>query len=237
MAAPSVFEKKHIDPSRMGKIESLLVHFNLPAPVLEGYRAHRGLIHAIFIGLIILVVALSLYSSWHSQRIEKSATALATALAQEKSALGDHLARLMNTYPRTNAALWAEIELAHLKMEQKDYAGAVGAYTVLLGKVSDGNPLQPPLLYALAQAQEAAGKYDETIATYEKLQKHQTYQFMATIGLGGQYEAKKDWVKAIAVYEGYKARMQGQAVQAGDAVTNEAIAMLDEKIALLRARQ
>lgn len=235
MAAPNVFEKKHIDPSQMGKLESLLVHFNLPLPVIEGYRAHRGLIHASLIGLIVLVVALSLYNSWYSQRVEKSSSALTTALSQEKGKLSDNLERLMNTYPRTNAALWAEVGLARLAIDKKDYAGAASAYTALVGKVSDSNPLQPLLLNALGQAQEAAGKYDEAIATYEKLQKHQAYQSIACLGLGGQYEAKKDWAKAIAVYEAYKAQMVGQAGAGGEG--NEAMAMLDEKIAQLRARQ
>jgi len=235
MAAPNVFEKKHIDPSRMGKIETLLVHFNVPAPVLEGYRAHRRLIHTALVGLIVLVVALSLYNSWQNQRTDKSASALATALSQEKSSLGDNLARLMNTYPRTNAALWAEIELAGLKMERKDYTGAASAYTTLLDKVGSGNPLQPLLLYALAQAEDAAGKYDAAIAAYEKLQKHQAYQLIATFGLGGQYEAKKDWAKAIAVYEGYKAQARAAGQAGGE--TNEALAMLDEKIVQLRTRQ
>ena len=233
MAARNVFEKQHIDPSQMGKIETLLVHFNLPLPVIESYRAHRGLIHAVFIGLVVCVVALSLYNSWYSQRVEKSSSALASALSQEKSKLSDSLARLMDTYPRTNAALWAEIELARLTMEKKDYPGAASAYTALLAKVGNGNPLQPPLLAALGQAQEAAGQYDEAIATYEKLQKHQPYQLIACLGLGGQYEAKKDWAKAITVYEGYKAQMAGQF--GGE--TNEAVAMLDEKIVQLRTRQ
>ncbi|MDR0476967.1 MAG: tetratricopeptide repeat protein [Desulfobulbaceae bacterium] len=234
MASPSVFEKKHIDPSQMGKIETLLVHFNLPLPAIETYRAHRGLIHTACIALIVLVVALSLYNSWRSQRIEKSSSALATALSQEKSKLADNLARLMNTYPRTNAALWAEIELARLAMEKKDYTRAASAYTTLLGKVSAGNPLQPLLLNALGQTQEAMGKYDDAIATYEKLQKHKAYQFIACLGLGGQYEAKKDWGKAITVYEGYKA----EASQAGAGLAgSEAITMLDEKIAQLRTRQ
>ena len=229
MASPNVFQKKHIDPSQMGKIETLLVHFNLPLPVIEGYRAHRGLIHTALIGLIVLVVAVSLYNSWRSQRVEQSSSALATALSQEKSKLSDNLARLMNTYPRTNAALWAEIELARLDMEKKDYAAAASAYTTLLGKVGNSNPLQPLLLNALGQAQEAAGKYDDAITTYEKLQKHKAYQFIACLGLGGQYEAKKDWAKAITVYETYKAQAGGEA--------GEAMAMLDEKIVQLRARQ
>jgi len=233
MASPNVFERKHIDPSQMGKIETLLVHFNLPPPVIDGYRAHRGLIHATLISLIIFVVALSLYNSWHRQRVEKSWSVLATALSQEKDKLSDNLARLMDTYPRTNAALWAEIELAHLAIEKKDYAGAVGAYTTLLDKTGDGNPLRPLLLNALAEAEEAAGQYDQAIAAYEKLQKHQAYQLIACLGLGGQYEAKKDWAKAIAVYEGYKAQVSGR----GESEGNDAIAMLDEKIVQLRARQ
>ncbi|MDR3088735.1 MAG: tetratricopeptide repeat protein [Desulfobulbaceae bacterium] len=235
MAPSSVFEKKHIDPSQMGKIESLLLHFNLPMPVIEGYRAHRALIHTGLIGLIVLVVALSLYDSWRSERIEKSASALATALSQEKSKLSDNLARLMDSYPRTNAALWAEIELARLEMEKKDYTKAASAYEVLLDKVGDGNPLRPPLLDALAQAQQAAGKYDAAIAAYEKLQKYKPYQIIACMGLGGQYEAKKEWDKAIAVYQAYKAEMTGQAD--GQGAGNETLAMLDEKIQLLRARK
>ena len=239
MAAPSVFDKKHIDPSRMGKIESLLVHFNVPAPLLDGYRAHRTLIHVAFIGLIVLVVALSLYNSWYSQRVDKSASALATALSQEKSKLADNLARLMDTYPRTNAALWAEIELARLAMDNKDYGKAASSYATLVDKVGNGNPLRPLLLYALAGAQEAAGQYDAAIAAYEKLQRYQAYELIACLGLGGQYEAKKDWAKAIAVYEGYKAQMQEHgAAQAGvGGAAGEAIAMLDEKIVQLRTRQ
>jgi len=231
MPPSSVFEKKHIDPSQMGKLESLLVHFNLPSPVIEGYRAHRSLIHAGIVGLIVLVVALALYNSWRSERIEKSASALSAALSQEKSKLADNLARLMDTYPRTNAALWAEIELARLAMDNKDYGKAASGYTALIDKVGGSNPLLPLLLNALAQAQEAAGKHDEAIAAYEKLQKHQTYQFIACLGLGGQYEAKKEWDKAIAVYEDYKGQLTGQMN------SQEAIAMLDEKILLLRTRR
>ena len=231
MAKSDVFQKKHIDPSQMGKLESLLVHFNLPSPVIEGYRAHRSLIHAGIVGLIVLVVALSLYNSWRSERIEKSASALSAALSQEKSKLADNLARLMDTYPRTNAALWAEIELARLAMDNKDYGKAASSYAALVDKVGGGNPLQPLLLNALAQAQEAAGKYDQAIAAYEKLQKHPAYQFIACLGLGGQYEAKKEWDKAIAIYEDYKGQLTGQANN------QEAAAMLDAKILQLRIRQ
>ena len=234
MAPSSVFEKKHIDPSQMGKLESLLVHFNLPSPLIDGYRAHRALIHAGIVGLIVLVVALALYNSWRGERIEKSASALSAALSQEKSKLADNLARLMDTYPRTNAALWAEIELARLAMDNNDYGKAASSYTALIDKVGGNNPLQPLLLNALAQVQEAAGKYDEAIAAYEKLQKHPAYQLIACLGLGGQYEAKKEWDKAIGVYTGYKAQLMQSAAQAD---SQEVMAMLDDKILLLRTRQ
>ena len=231
MSNLDVFEKKHIDPSKMGRLESLLVHFNVPSKALDYYREHQIWIKRALFGLVLLVVVVSLYDSWRTKQIDQASLSLSQALEQSDSTIKDALQNVQKQYTGTNSGLWAEIELAHLDMKNKNFADAEKKYTQLKTKLDVGNPLFALTLYGTAQAQEAQKNYTDAYASYNQLKDIEAYRLTGYLGMARMYEVQNELDKALGIYGQFKTYLTSPEA---DKTT---LALVDEKIARIKAKQ
>ena len=231
MSNLDVFEKKHIDPSKMGRLESLLVHFNVPSKALDYYREHQIWIKRSLFGLVLLIVVVSLYDSWRTKQIDQASLSLSQALEQSDSTIKDALQNVQKQYPGTNSGLWAEIELAHLDMKNKNFADAEKKYTQLRTKLDVGKPLFALTLYGTAQAQEAQKNYTDAYASYNQLKDIEAYRLTGYLGMARMYEVQNELDKALGIYGQFKTYLTSPEA---DKTT---LALVDEKIARIKAKQ
>ena len=231
MSNQDIFTKRHIDPSKMGKIESLLVHFNLPSKAVDYYREHQLMLKGVVVGIIFLIVAVSLYDSWRSQRIESASLSLSKALDQAEDSRKAALAEVKKEYSGTASGVWAEVELAHLDMKNKAFADAEKKYAELHKKVDVANPLFALTLYGIAQAQEAQENLDAAYMSYTKLKDVEAYRMTGYFGMARIHEKKNELEKALGIFNQYKSFLNSP-----DADKN-AIGLVDEKIARVKAKQ
>ncbi|SDP04744.1 tetratricopeptide repeat protein [Desulforhopalus singaporensis] len=203
MSQESAFNKRLAPETTMDKIEGILEHFNLPPNVIAFIRRNKKAIIAIICVAVICVVSWSLYNSYQKKLKEKSSSALSLALSSADSARSAALGKVIADYAGTSAALWAEVELAHTDMKNKDYTDAAQKYSAITDEVDRDNPLYGLALYGHAQALEAMKSYSEATARYEMLQEITGYKLIAYLGKGRVEEEQGNLEQAIAIYNNF----------------------------------
>ncbi len=231
MTGQSVFEKRHIDPSKMSKFEGLLEHFNLPPKVVAYYRENKKTVKISAVLVVAVVVAGSLYNSWRVKRIEEGGSALTLALALPADQQQQALVKVSESYAATPSGLWARIELAHLDMKTKAYDQAVKKYTAIKDKLSADNPALPLVIYGIAQAEEAQDHYDGAFAAYSQLKDQEAYRLSGYTGMARIHEMKGELDKALAVLDQYANLLKDPTA------SPEAKRIIDDKIARIKAKQ
>jgi len=231
MSADNAFEKRYVDPKDQSEIEGLLELFNLPPKVISFLRTYKRSIQVGLAVLIIAIVSVSLYSSYRERQIENGASALALALQETSSAKRDALKSIVEQYSSTPSGLWARVELAHLAMAEKDFAGALTAYSDINKMVKKSNPLFALSLYGVAQAEEAGGESDAAYAAFEQLKDVKGYELTGYTGMARILVEKGDLEKALGIYGQYLAVLGDSPENAGQKTFIEA------KIAQIKAHQ
>ena len=230
MAGESAFNKKLAAETNMDKVEGLLEHFNLPPKTIDFIRVNQRLIQ---IGIAIIVIAVvfwSLYGAYRERIQEEASTALSTALQKDKTDEVKALRSVADKYAGTSSALWAKIELAHLDMKNGSYADAAKKYAEILPEIKTANPLQPLVLFGLAQALEGDKRYEEATKQYDLLKNIKGYEQIAYSGMGRIEEAQGHIDKAIAIYNDFLLTM------GNDPAYSQAQAEIKAKVARLKAR-
>lgn len=231
MSGQSAFDKRYVDPKDQSNVEGLLEHFNLPPKAIEFLRKNKRMVQVALVVIVAAVVSYSLYGSYQGKRIESSASALSVALkssgAEKKSALQD----VADDYSGTGSATWAQVELAHLAMAEKDFEGAGKLYTTVHSSLKTENPLYPLTLLGMAQAAEAKGDLDSAYTSFEQLKGIGGYQLTGYNGLARIHTSRDEIDKALGIYGQYLA------VLASEGEESLEKAVVEERIARLKARQ
>jgi predicted negative regulator of RcsB-dependent stress response len=202
-SSENAFTKQLRPETTADKVEGLLEHFNLPPAVIAFIRRNLRLIQIGLGIVVVIVVTVSLYSSYRERMIQDAASALSSAMNQQGDAETAALQKVVTDYSATKAAVWAKIELAHLAMKKNDFSQAAQQYENILKELDTGNPSYPLVLFGLAQAYEADKKYDAAAAQYDKLKEITGYTQLGYAALGRIAEAQGDIEKAIATYNNY----------------------------------
>lgn len=231
MAGQSAFDKQQIQESSHSEGSGLLEHLNLPPAVIRFIKKNKKnlQIGAAVIG--VLVISLTLYSSYRSNRIQKASAALAVAMQAAEPERHKALVGVAADFSGTPSAHWANAELAHGLMKEGKFKEAAEQYGAVRKKISDSDPLFALLTYGLAQANEAAALFDAAALEYKALQKIEGYEGQGFTGLARMYEAQGKGKQALAVYEEYLATFTGQNQN------DPAKIAVDEKVARLKAMQ
>ena len=199
----SVFTKKYAETLAQDQ-KAILEEMNLPPALVTWIRANAQAIKIGIAVLVILVVGWEAYGNYTARRDGKASTmlyhAIKAATPEERTTL---LGEVIDKYGRTDAGVWARVELGHIAFKTGDHAQAIERYTAARKAISASAPLYPLVVASLAQAYENNGDTANATASYESLLKIKGFEAEAYLGLGRLSEAKGDLAKAMEQYENY----------------------------------
>ncbi len=224
MAGNSVFDPKNIVRMTTEK-EGLLEELNLPPEAIKFIREYSTAIKIALVCLVAAILAWEGYGYYHEGQIEKSSALLAEAM-QEKSPEQQvkDLDRVVQEYPRTDAAVWSRIEQGNIAYDDGRLDDAIKSYKQVLETVSSKNALVPLVQYSLAEAYEDKGEGEQAIAAYNRLAEFPGFAGEAYLALGRIYEAEGKPDKAKEVYQ----KIIDQGTLSGASLT-----MVENKLATL----
>lgn len=231
MAGQSAFDNKQIQESSHSEGSGLLEHLNLPPVVIRFIKKNKKSLQIGAAVVVVLVIGLTLYSSYRSSRIQQASAALAVAMQAAEPERHKALVGVAADFSGTPSAHWANAELAHGLMKEGKFKEAAQQYGAVRKKISTSDPLFALLTYGLAQANEGAALFEGAILEYKALQKIEGYEGEGFTGLARIYESQGNMKEALAVYEEYLATFTGQNQN------DPAKIAVDEKVARLKAMQ
>jgi predicted negative regulator of RcsB-dependent stress response len=175
---------------------------NLPPELIAFVRENARNLQIGLVCVVILVFGWMSYDYYSKAQEKKGASQLASAMQVEAT---DEAARMLenviNDYPRTDAARWARIELAHLDYREGRLDDAVTKFEEAINELSADNPLLPLVRMDLAQSYEKTGKYDQAIIHYGILKDSPGFKEEALFALARIYQAKDEPAKARQEYQ------------------------------------
>lgn len=231
MAGESAFDKRHVEASALSGVDGLLEHLNLPPAVISSIRKNKTTLQ-IAAGLVITsIVVWSLYGSYREKKIEKASSALAVAMQKGPSERAAVLEKVAADFSGTSSAVWAQVELAHLDVQNGKFAEAAEKYNRLKQDLDADTPLYALTIFGIAQAHEANHAYKEAIEAYQLLKDIKGYQAIGYTGMARIQETQGEIAKAMETLNGYFATL------AGEPATDANKRFIEEKLARLKARQ
>lgn len=229
MADKSAFNIQHIQQEALITERGLLEHLNLPPSAIRYIRKNMKTIQIALGVLAVLVVGMSVYSSYQGVRAEKASAALAAAMQQSGVDKNKALTAVAADFSGTPSARWARIEMAHGLMQEGKFKEAADGYTAVKKQVRSSSPMIGLLTAALAGAYESDGNFEAALSEYKSLQKMAGYEELSFTGLARVHEAQGDKKQALADLEEYLVTLGAQP-------HDPRKAGIDEKIARLKAR-
>ncbi|MEN8199338.1 MAG: tetratricopeptide repeat protein [Thermodesulfobacteriota bacterium] len=228
MSEQSAFDQNQVAEGAYAEPSGILDQLNLPAGVVAFLRKNQRMLQITGLITVVLVVTISLYTSYRTSRLEKAASALSLAMTAEGDAKNSGLQQVVTDFDGTPSALWATAEMGHMAMKSGDYANASKLYSQAREKIAKSSPMYGLLTFGMAQAAEAGKDYQAASASYAGLKEIEGYSGEGYMGMGRVLEAQGNSEKAIAIYEEYLATFSGESQNLR--ITN----MLQEKITRLR---
>ncbi len=202
MSAQSLFSRKNIKSQQTDTGRGLLEELNLPPALISFIRKNSRNLQICSICIVFLAVGWIFYDYYSGMQEKKGASLLASGLQNESTEERVYvLDNVIREYGRTEAALWARVELAHLDYKEGRYEIAAEKYSEILDELSADNPLAPLTSLNLAQSYEQAGQLDQAIAQYNTLKNNTGFSNQSYLGLARIYKAKKDPAQARMAYQ------------------------------------
>ena len=231
MSEKSPFNLKHASEVAYVEPSGVLDQLNLHPSIVSFIRENKKLLQVVGIVTVVLVVSISLYTSYRESKLEKAANSLAISMEAEGDAQKEALHHTATEFAGTPSAVWADIELAHLAMKNGSFEEAANRYATVRESVKNSNPVYGLLTYGVAQAQEAGKNYDGSSSMYSELKTIEGYKDEAYLGMARVLEAQGELEKAIGVYEEYLGTMLGENANP------RAKQMIQEKMTRLRVQK
>ncbi len=203
MADQSAFDRNHIETTAVSETSGILDQLNLPPAVHSFLRNNQRTIWIIVSIIVLAVVTVALYDSYHNYKINQAISALDTAKLAENDKRVELLQQVAAKYSSTPSGLWARIELAKTAAEKEDFAGAITELKKVNTNISEKNPMKPLVLYRLAGLHEEKGDLKAAIAQYQELVNFSGFAADAHYAMGRVYVAMDQKPEAIAQYNQY----------------------------------
>ena len=230
MSERSAFDQNMVAKEAYTETSGVLDQLNLPSGVTTFLRKNKTILQISAAVVVTVVVTVSLYSSYRTNRLEGGASTLALSMAADGEEKITLLNQVVTDFSGTPSAIWATTELGHMAMKEKEFKKAGEYYSQSLGEVSADNPMLGLLTFAVAQAAEADGEYSSASSSYAALKDIEGYKDEGYLGMARVLEAQGENDKAIAVYEEYLGSFLGEDVS--DRVTEP----IREKITRLQVQ-
>jgi len=204
MTKPSAFDKKQIQTAVLDDKKDFLDELHLPPEVASFLRTNARSLIIAGICIILMIAGWTVYKNYTRARNDKAAAALVTAEqeADETSRI-QAIDQIVSQFPGTKAALWAELELAHIDYQAGNYTVAIEKYKAVLDDLAADNALVPLITYSMGQAYEQLHDNDKALEQYQILSQMPGFAGEGYLGLARIYEAKKELDNARDVYEKY----------------------------------
>jgi len=231
MSEQSAFDPSQIAENAYIEPSGVLDQLNLPPGFVKFIRKNKRILQISGSIIAVVVVAVSLYTSYHTKRIEDSTSSLSISMDATGESKSKALQQVITDYSGTPAALWANVELGHMAMKEGAYPKAQEHYKTVLGEISKSNPMYGLLTFGVAQAEEADKNYADASATYSNLKEIDGYKDEGFLGMARVLEAQGQNQKALATYEEYLGSFLGE--ERNERLTR----MIQEKITRLRVQK
>jgi predicted negative regulator of RcsB-dependent stress response len=217
-------EERIIDIERK---DGLLEELNLPPKAIKFIRKN-SLYLQIGVGcLVLLIFGWTYYDIYTQGREKQAASALSLAVGEaDGGARLELLTGVAADFPGTYAALWSQIEQAHIALQDGKFDDALALYGGVLTDLAGDSPLHPLLSYNIGLAYENGGKHDLALTYYEKLAGYPGFAVKGLMAQGRIHVLRGEEAEALRVY-------RAAATNAG--VTDQDKSLLTEKINALQA--
>ena len=202
MSAQSLFSKKNIKSQKPDTQTGIMEELNLPPQVISFVRKNAQYLQIGLACTVVLILAWVFYDYYTEKQENESASLLAAALqveeVEQRSSMLDSVA---SEYSRTDAALWATIELAHIDYQEGRFDIAAAKYEEIAGTLSADSSLLPLVRLNLAQSYEETGNYDKAVSQYTLLKKINGFKEAAHLALARIYIVQEKSSLARQEYE------------------------------------
>ncbi|MEN8134192.1 MAG: tetratricopeptide repeat protein [Thermodesulfobacteriota bacterium] len=191
-------EEKTIDIERK---ESLLDELNLPPVVTRFIRANARNLQIVAGCIVLLVFAWTYLDYYTETRETKASSALNLAVLEEDTAARVELLQgVVNDFSRTDAALWSQVEQAHLAFQDEKYEEALSLYNDIFADLDSDSPLLPLLSYNMGLAYENSGEQSKALTYYAQLAGYKGFEVKGLMAQGRIYELQEEKQEALRVY-------------------------------------
>jgi predicted negative regulator of RcsB-dependent stress response len=217
-------EEKIIDIERK---DGLLEELNLPPKAIEYIRKNSLYLWIVAGCVVLLIFAWTYYDFYTQTKENQAASALSVAVGEADQA--SRVALLQDVaadFPGTDAALWSQVEQAHVAFQGGNYDEALALYNEALGALAGDSPLLPLLSYNMGLAYENSGRHGLALTCYEKLAAYKGFEVRGLMAQGRIHELTGEKAAALRV---------SRAAAANEGVTEQDKSMLTEKINALQA--
>jgi len=229
MADESPFKKKFVEESDKADLPGVLDQLSLPPAFIEFVRVNQKAIKIALIVIMLVVVAWSLYDSYRTSRLDKSASALYNSLSITGNEQKQALEKVTEDYSGTPASIWAQIELAHADLKNEQFSTAVDKYSGVRKSIKISSPLYPLVSYGIARALEADKKYEKALVEFEGLKGLEGFEVLSTLSIARIHELEGRKDKALEVLEQYLTSFDGSQQNNPDKI------IIEEKVARIKA--
>jgi len=203
MAKQSAFDQNHIEESAMSETSGLLDQLNLPPAFIAFLRNNQRTLWIIALVVALVVTVVSLYGSYRTYKENQAVAAFDSALLAGKGQRSELLQQVVDKYPATPTASWAQIELAKIAVAAKDIPMAVNQLQLVNQGISNKNPLKPLVLYRLAGLFEKQKKFEQSLTLYRELTDFKGFGADAEYAMGRVYAAMGKKAEAVTAYQRY----------------------------------
>ena len=206
--------------------EGLLDELNLPPKLARFIRQNARNLQIGAGVLFVLACLWSYYDYYTINRQNEAAHSLALALRDDdsESRLAG-LARVVEDYSGTGAAVWSRLEEGNAAFKDGLYAEALAVYAAVEKELPSASPLRPVIYYLLALAHENAGEFEPALKSYSELAEYQAFRIVALPAQGRIHERLGNQADALKIYE-EAAKIEG--------ISGETKTLLNEKITSLK---
>ncbi|MFH1216025.1 MAG: tetratricopeptide repeat protein [Pseudomonadota bacterium] len=200
----SPFFKLHVEEVTQAK-RTLLDELNLPPKATRFIRDNAKILQNSLVGALVLICAWTFYDYYTSKQRNDSTAMLTQAIqSQDQELRKSGLDKVIAEYPRSGAAVWGKIALAHDLLDNKEYGKAKESISALLASVDKKDPLYPLLVLDVAQACEFGEDYTNALAHYATLREIAGFTLLGYLGEARVYELTNENGKARETYEKIK---------------------------------
>lgn len=181
--------------------EGLLEELNLPPNVIKFVHENSRNLQIVAGCIVLLVFGWTYYDYYTETRENNASSALNLAVQEvDDSARVQLLKKVSDDFSGTNAALWSQVEQAHVAFQAGSYDTALAIYNDVFDDLDDASPLLPLLSYNMGLAYENNGDYSKALINYTKLAGYKGFEVKGLMAQGRVLELNNEKSKALSLY-------------------------------------